>query len=95
MVDIKTIVSEMVKVMSKNTKHKLNQLKDDAQLFLQIQNFIDCDVVALINHYEFVKELMNHLEFLYFGKGNISWMYEVCQAFNLLKIKTCHLQHTL
>ncbi|KAK8260186.1 hypothetical protein V6Z11_D13G105600 [Gossypium hirsutum] len=51
-------------------------LRYDPQLFLQIQNLIESDVIALINHCVFVKELMNYLDFLYFGKGNISWMYE-------------------
>ena len=36
---------------------------------------------GLINHSEFVKKLMDYLEFLYFGKGNVSRMFEMCKAF--------------
>ena len=39
------------------------------------------EVVTLINHCEFVKELMNYLEFVYSGKGNISRIFDVCRAF--------------
>ena len=56
-------------------------LEDDACLFLQIRNSIDGEVLTLINHCEFVKELMKYLEFVYFGKGNISRMFDVCRAF--------------
>ena len=56
-------------------------LEDDACLFLQIQNSIDGKVLTLINHCEFVKELMEYLEFVYSGKGNISRMFDVCRAF--------------
>ena len=33
---------------------------------------IDCEIIDLINHCAFVTELMDYLEFLYFGKGNVS-----------------------
>ena len=33
------------------------------------------------NHCEYVKELMEYLEFVYSGKGNISRMFDVCRAF--------------
>lgn len=56
-------------------------LRDDARLFLQIRNTIDSTVISLVNHCEFVKELMEYLEFLYSGKGNLSWMYDVCKSF--------------
>ena len=56
-------------------------LEDDARLFIQIRNYIDCKVLTLINHCEFVKELMDYLEFVYSGKGNISHIFEVCRAF--------------
>ena len=56
-------------------------LEDDARLFLQIRNSIDGKVLTLINHREYVKELMDYLEFVYFGKGNISHIFDVCQAF--------------
>ena len=56
-------------------------MRDDARLFLQIRNSIDSEVIGLINHYEFVKELMNYLDFLYSRKGNISRVYEVCKSF--------------
>lgn len=38
-------------------------LRDDACLFLHIQNSIDSEVIGLINHYEFVKALMDYLDF--------------------------------
>ena len=56
-------------------------LEDDARLFLQIHNFIDGKVLTLINHCEYVKELMEYLEFVYSGKGNISRIFDVCRAF--------------
>ncbi|KAK2970062.1 hypothetical protein RJ640_006535 [Escallonia rubra] len=56
-------------------------LREDARLILQIRNSIDSKVLGLINHCEFVKELMDYLEFLYSGKGNISRIYDVCRAF--------------
>ena len=45
-----------------NTKHAW--LRDDARLFLQIWNSINSEVISLINHCEFVKELMDYLDFL-------------------------------
>ena len=56
-------------------------LEDDARLFLQNRNSTDGKVLTLINHYEFVKELMDYLEFVYSGKGNISRIFDVCRAF--------------
>ena len=56
-------------------------LKDDVRFFLQIRNSIDGKVLTLINHCEFVKELMKYLEFVYSSKGNISLMFDVCRAF--------------
>ena len=56
-------------------------LRDDACLFLQIRNSIDIEVVSIINHCEYVKDLMEYLEFLYSRKGNISHIYEVCKGF--------------
>ena len=56
-------------------------LEDDDHLFLQIHNSIDGKVLTLINHCEFVKELMNYLEFVYSRKRNISHFFNVCQAF--------------
>ena len=56
-------------------------LEDDACLFLQICNSIDGKVHTLINHCEFVKELLDYLEFMYSGKGNISYIFNVCEAF--------------
>ena len=41
-------------------------LEDDVRLFLQC---------------EYVKELMDYLEFVYSGKGNIYRMFDVCRAF--------------
>lgn len=56
-------------------------LRDDAQLFLQIRNSINNEAISLINHFEFIKELIDYLEFLYSSKGNVSHIYEVCKAF--------------
>ena len=39
-------------------------IEDDARLFLQIRNSIDSKVLTLINQCEFVKELMDYLEFV-------------------------------
>ena len=60
-------------------------LEDDAQLFLQIHNSINGKVLSLINHCEFVKELMKYLEFVFSRKGNISCIFDVCRAFYLFK----------
>ena len=56
-------------------------LEDDAHLFLQIRNSIEGKLFTLINHCEYVKELMEYLEFVYSGKGNISRIFDVCRAF--------------
>ena len=50
-------------------------LEDDARLFLQIRNSIDGKVLIFINHCEFVKEMMEYLEFLYSNEGNISHIF--------------------
>ena len=42
---------------------------------------INNEVIGLINHCEFIKELMEYLNLLYYGKGNVSYIYEACQAF--------------
>ena len=55
---------------------------EDACLYLQIRNSIDSEVISLINHCEFVKELMDYLEFLYYGKGNVLRIFEVCTTFH-------------
>ena len=56
-------------------------LEDDTRLFLQIRNSIDGKVLTLVNQYEFIKELIDYLEFVYSGKGNISRIFNVCRAF--------------
>lgn len=66
-------------------KDDLTWLREDARLFLQIRNVIDSEVIGLINHCEFIKELMDYLKFLYSGKGNLSCMYEVCKFFYRVK----------
>lgn len=38
-------------------------MRDDTCLFLQIRNSIDSEIVGLLHNYEFVKELMDYLEF--------------------------------
>ena len=45
-------------------------LHDDARSYIQIKNFIDRDVVGLIDHCDFVKELLELLDFLYSEKKN-------------------------
>ena len=70
-------------------------LEDDARLFLQIRNSIDGKVITLINHYEFVKKLMNCLEFVYSRKRNISRIVNVCQAFYPLRNKIGRLRNFL
>ena len=64
---------------------KKKWMEKDARLYLQIHNSIDREVISLINHYEFVKELMDYLEFLYSGKGNVSRIFDVCKAFHRLE----------
>ena len=44
-------------------------IEEDACLFLQNCNSIDSKVFSLINHCEFVKELMNYLKFVFSRKG--------------------------
>ena len=56
-------------------------LEDDARLFLKIRNSIDGKVLTLVNHREYVNELMEYLEFVYSCKGNICHMFDVCRAF--------------
>ena len=56
-------------------------MEEDACLFIQICNFIDIKVLGLVNHCEFVKELMDYLEFVFSGKGNVSCIFDVCKAF--------------
>ena len=50
-------------------------------MFIQIRNSIDNKVLGLVNHCEFVKELMDYLEFVFSGKGNVSRIFDVCKAF--------------
>ena len=56
-------------------------MEDDAHLSLQIRNSINGKALTLINHCEFVNELMDYLEFVYSGKENISHIFDVCRAF--------------
>ncbi|CAA0822624.1 Unknown protein [Striga hermonthica] len=57
-------------------------LRDDAKLLFQIRNSIEPDILSLVNHCEFVKELMDYLTFLYSGRTNISRVYSVCKSFH-------------
>ena len=72
--------SHLTKVPSTNDL-KEQWVEEDARLFIQISNSIDSKVLGLINHCEFVKELMDYLEFVFFGKGNVSCIFDVCKAF--------------
>ena len=56
-------------------------MEEDARLFLQIRNSINSKVLGLINHHEFVKVLMDYLDFVVFGKGNVSCIFDLCKAF--------------
>ena len=56
-------------------------MEEDARLFLQIGNSIDSKLCCLVNHCEFVEELMDYLKFVFFGKGNVSRIFDVCKAF--------------
>ena len=56
-------------------------MEEDARLFIQIRNSIDNKVPGLVNHCEFVKVLMDYLEFVLSGKGNVSHIFDVCKAF--------------
>ena len=56
-------------------------MEEDARLFIQIRNSIDSKVPGLVTHCEFVKELMDYLEFVFSGKGNVSRIFDVCKAF--------------
>ena len=40
-------------------------MEEDARLFIQIRNSINSKVLGLVNHYEFVKKLINYLEFVF------------------------------
>ena len=60
-------------------------MEENARLYLEIRNSIDSGVIGLINHCEFVKKIRDCLEFLYYGKGNVSRILEVCKAFHRLE----------
>ena len=56
-------------------------MEEDACLFIQIHNSIDSKVLGLVNHCEFVKELIDYLEFVFYGKRNVSRIFDVCKRF--------------
>ena len=56
-------------------------MEEDARLFIQIRNSINSKVLGLVNHYEFVKKLIDYLEFVFSKKGNVSRIFDVCKAF--------------
>ena len=56
-------------------------MEEDAHLFIQTRNTIDNKVPGLVNHCEFVKEVMDYLELVFSGKGNVSRIFDVCKAF--------------
>ena len=55
--------------------------EEDARLFIKIRNSIDSKVLCLVNHCEFVEGVMDYLEFVFSGKGNVSRIFDVCKAF--------------
>ena len=56
-------------------------MEEDARLFLQIRNSIGSEVLGRINHCEFVKELMDYLDFLFCGKENSSHVFVCVKPF--------------
>ena len=60
-------------------------MEEDTRLFIQICNSIDSKVLGLSNHCEFVKELMDYLEFVFSRKGNVSRIFDVCKTFYRLE----------
>ena len=56
-------------------------MEEDARLFIQIRNSINSKVLGLVNHYEFVKKLIDYSEFVFSEKGNVSRIFDVCKAF--------------
>ena len=60
---------------------KQQWIEEDARMFIQIRNSIDKKVLGLVNHCEFVKELMDYLEFVFSRKGNVSRIFDMCKAF--------------
>ncbi|CAM8937083.1 unnamed protein product [Rhodiola kirilowii] len=55
--------------------------ENDARLFIQIKNSIDTSIVGLINHCEYVNELMEYLRFVYASSDDMSRIFNVCKAF--------------
>ncbi|KAK9714444.1 hypothetical protein RND81_06G095100 [Saponaria officinalis] len=84
-----SLVTDVVPVMSKITDHKLNgsnYLDWSKSVRLYLRSIAKDDHLKddppTVNHCEFVKELMDYLEFLYSGReDNLYRTYEVCQAF--------------
>ncbi len=117
MAESKSVVADVIPMMTKIMEHKLNDsnyldwgkivkiylqsidkndhltqdpptddtnqtyIREDAHLLLQILKTINSEIISLINYCEFVKELMDYLEFLYSSKGIISRIYEPCKTF--------------
>ena len=61
-----------------DVKKKKDWFREDARLYLQIKNSIESDIIGLVDHCEFVKELLEFLDFLYSGKEQVHRMLEVC-----------------
>ena len=59
----------MTKDPLEDAKKKKDWLRDDVRLYLQIKNFIESEIIGLVEHYESIKELLEFLDFLYSGKG--------------------------
>ena len=58
-------------------------MEEDARLFIQIRNSIDNKVLGLVNHCDFVKELMDYLEYVFSRKGNVSRIFDVCKEHSI------------
>ncbi|KAK4269917.1 hypothetical protein QN277_023013 [Acacia crassicarpa] len=53
----------------------------DARIFFQIWNSIEPQILAFVSHCNTVKEIMDYLDFMFFGKGNFTRIHEVCKGF--------------
>lgn len=54
--------------------------EDDTHLFLQIYNIINSQILCLVNHCEFVKELIFYLDFVFSQKRKMSHIFDLCKV---------------
>ncbi|KAA0032311.1 putative Polyprotein [Cucumis melo var. makuwa] len=60
-----------------DAKKKKDWLRDDARLYLQIENSIENEIIGLVDHCESIKELLEFLDFLYSSKELVHRMFEM------------------